>query len=49
MWKMGWFGVVMVHSRSVGGGIALFDRAHEFLFLSHFVVTMSLSCTVSEI
>ena len=46
MSKMGWFGAFRGHSRSLE--IAPFDRAHTNCYKCS-IVTMSLSCTVSEI
>ena len=46
MSKMGWFGVVKGHPRSFK--IAPFHRAHTSSYQPS-IVTMSLSCTVSEI
>ena len=46
MLKMGWFGVVRSHPRSLK--IAPFDRAHTSSYQLS-IVTVSLSCTVSGI
>jgi len=45
MSKIGRFGVIRCHPVSLE--IAPFDRAHSSSYL-HSIVTMSLSCTVSE-
>jgi len=45
MWKMGWFEVVRVRSRSLE--IAPFDTTHTSS-CQRSILTMSLSCTVSE-
>jgi len=35
MWKMGWFGVVMGHPKSLK--IASFDNSFEFVLLTNYV------------
>jgi len=49
MCKMGWFGVVRGHPRSLKIKIAPYDRAHTISSYWLYMLTMSLSCIVSEL